>query len=133
MNDATLIEVFFDGDCPLCMREIRFLARRDSGNRICFTDISVPTFAPLSYGLEQEDFMDRIRGRLPDGSMIDGVEVFRRLYAAVGFKWTVRLTRLPGIAHILELGYKWFAKNRLKLTGRCDAGSCEVPERSARA
>jgi predicted DCC family thiol-disulfide oxidoreductase YuxK len=70
--------------------------------------------------------MDRIHGRLPDGTIVEGVEVFRRLYAAVGFGPVVALTRLPGVAHLLDLAYRWFARNRLRLTGRCEGGSCEI-------
>lgn len=70
--------------------------------------------------------MDEIQGRLPDGSWIIGVEVFRRLYAAVGLGPLVALTRLLGVSHGLDLGYRVFAKNRLRLTGRCNAGTCEV-------
>ena len=29
--------------------------------------------------------MAQIHGRLPDGTWLQGVEVFRRLYAAIGF------------------------------------------------
>jgi hypothetical protein len=70
--------------------------------------------------------MDRIHGRLPDGTVVEGVEVFRRLYAAVGFGPLVALTRLPGVSQLLDLAYHAFAKNRLRLTGRCVDGACEL-------
>jgi predicted DCC family thiol-disulfide oxidoreductase YuxK len=70
--------------------------------------------------------MAKIYGRLPDGTWITGVEVFRRLYSAVGFEPLVMLTRLPVIAQIMDLGYHVFAKNRLRLTGRCTAQSCSA-------
>ena len=75
--------------------------------------------------------MAEIHARLPDGSVIRGVEVFRRLYAAVGFGPLVALTRLPGISQLLDAAYGLFAKNRLRLTGRCDDERCTVHERSA--
>lgn len=39
------IEVFFDGDCPLCIREINMLRWLDKKNKIKFTDIAGPDFA----------------------------------------------------------------------------------------
>ena len=120
------VEVFYDGDCPLCLREIQLLRWMDRKKRIRFTDIADPTFLPSDYGKTMQEFMDEIQGRLPDGSWIIGVEVFRRLYAAAGLGPLVALTRLPGVSHGLDLGYRVFAKNRLRLTGRCKAGSCEV-------
>ncbi len=122
------VEVFYDGDCPLCMREIRMLMRRDRASRIVFTDIAAPDFSAETYGTTYAELMARIKGRLPDGSWIEGVEVFRRLYAAIGFGWLVAITRVPGLSHLLSLGYRLFAANRLRLTGRCASdGACQVP------
>jgi predicted DCC family thiol-disulfide oxidoreductase YuxK len=128
MNEGKLVEVFFDGDCPLCIREVNLLRRLDRHGRVQFTDIAGPDFVAAVTPEEHADFMARIRGRLPDGTMIEGVEVFRRLYAAVGFGALVAMTRVPGLSQLLDLGYRVFARNRLRLTGRCAPdGSCAVP------
>jgi predicted DCC family thiol-disulfide oxidoreductase YuxK len=126
------IEVFYDGACPLCRREIEMLRRWDKKReRLRFTDIADPGFDPLAIGVTHDDLMAEIHGRLPDGTWVKGVEVFRRLYGAVGFRWLMPLTRLPGVRHLLDLGYRLFAKNRLKLTGRCsaDGSACSVGHR----
>ncbi len=128
--DGNVVEVLFDAECPLCMREIRMLQRLDKRGRIRFTDITDPSFDPAEYGRTFDDVMERIHGRLPDGTIIEGVEVFRQLYSAVGFSRISSLTRLPGISSGLDWAYQRFAKNRLKLTGRCvkdESGACEVP------
>jgi predicted DCC family thiol-disulfide oxidoreductase YuxK len=125
------VEVFYDGACPLCTREIRMLMRRDRAGRIVFTDIAAPGFDAAALGTDQATLMARIRGRLPDGTWIEGVEVFRRLYAAVGFRRAVAVSRWPGVSHLLRAGYHLFAKHRLRLTGRCDDGACALPTRPA--
>ena len=125
---AWRIQVFFDGDCPLCLREIRMLERLNRGRgRIRFTDIAEPGFSASEVGLTHAQLMDRIHGRFPDGRWIEGVEVFRQIWTALGWSWLVFPTRLPGISHGLNLAYGLFAKNRLKLTGRCQDGHCELP------
>jgi len=124
------IEVFFDGGCPLCVREIKMLQRWDSKHRIRFTDIDAPNFSAAALGKTYEDLMSRIQGRLPDGTWIEGVEVFRQLYTAVGFGPVVWITRWPVLSQIMTLGYKIFARNRLRLTGRCMGQSCAIPKRS---
>ena len=122
------VEVFYDGDCPLCWREISMLKRRDKGGRIRFTNIAADDFDCEGLGIPHAELMSEIHGRLRDGRWIKGVEVFRRLYAAIGFHWLVKISTLPGIASALELGYHLVAKNRLKLTGRCstDGSSCQL-------
>ncbi|MFN8855390.1 MAG: thiol-disulfide oxidoreductase DCC family protein [Planctomycetaceae bacterium] len=127
------VEVFFDGDCPLCKREMGLMQRLDRRHQIRFTDIAAPEFQADSYGLTFDDFMAEIRGRLPDGTMIKGVEVFRRLYTALGWRWLSSLSRLPVVSHGLDFGYRIFARNRLRLTGRCAGGACELPTHAAKS
>ncbi len=121
------VEVFFDGDCPLCTKEINLLRWMDRRGRILFTDISRPEFDANAFGLTQDEVMARIHGRLPGGEIIEGVEVFRKLYGAVGFGPLVVLTRIPGISHGLDVLYRFFAKHRLALTGRrCTEDTCSI-------
>ena len=123
-------EVFYDGDCPLCVREIKTLRKLDRKDRIVFTDIAAQGFDARVTGLSQGELMASIRGRMPDGTLVEGVEVFRQLYGAVGLKPLIPLSRLPGIRQGLDAGYKVFARNRLRLTGRCTEESCELPAES---
>ena len=122
------VEVFFDGECPLCVREIAMLKRLDAKkNRIRFTDIQSPGFDVAALGISYRALMERIHARLPSGELVTGVEVFRRLYTAVGFRRLVALTRLPLVSSLLGVAYELFAKNRLRLTGRCTPELCERP------
>lgn len=125
MEPNQTIEMFYDGKCPLCVREARMLGRLDLKKRILFTNIAAPDFDASALGKTQQTLMAEIHGRLADGTWITGVEVFRRLYEAVGFGSLVWLTRWPILKQSLDLGYYVFAKNRLRLTGRCD-DSCSI-------
>ncbi len=124
------IEVFYDGGCPLCLREINLLKRWDRLGKIKFTNLDDPAFLSIPIDKTYDELMAQMHGRLPDGTWIQGVEVFRRLYAAVGFGPLVWLSRWPIISQLLDLGYVMFAKNRLRLTGRCTADRCST-DRSA--
>lgn len=122
------VEVFYDGECPLCRREIGWLRRLDRAHRIRFTDIADPAFDPATAGRSLTQLMDRIHGRLPDGSIIEGVEVFRRLYSAVGWRWPVAVSRWPVVRYALDAAYSLFARNRLRWTGRCRNAACSRRE-----
>ena len=129
------ITFLFDGDCPLCMREVRLLERLDRGRgKLALVDIAKPEFDAGVYGLDQETVMARIHGVLPDGTVIEGVEVFRRAYSAVGLGWLLAPTRWPGLRQLADAGYRVFARNRLRWTGRKDAcaeNACEPRSGSA--
>jgi predicted DCC family thiol-disulfide oxidoreductase YuxK len=129
MEDRIEISVLFDGDCPLCAREVRMLRRLDRGRgRIGFADIAAPGFEASGYGLDQATLMARIHGVLGDGRVIEGMEVFRRAYAAVGLGWLLAPSRWPLLRPLCDAAYRSFARNRLRLTGRagdgCDAERC---------
>ena len=120
-------EVFYDGECPLCVREIDIIRRLDRDDLMIFTDIAAPGFdAVLDTGRSFDTLMARIHGRLADGTFIEGVEVFRQLYGRTFLRPLISVSRLPGIRGLLRVGYVLFARYRLRLTNRCDAvdGRC---------
>ena len=121
--DGKEIEVLYDGDCPLCRREVNMLRCMDRKRRIGFTNIASAEFEAGDYGLTQDELMAEIHACLPDGSWIRGVEVFRRIYSALGWGPVVGLTRLPVVSNLLDGAYRLFARNRLRMTGRCAAES----------
>jgi predicted DCC family thiol-disulfide oxidoreductase YuxK len=70
MNGPWQIRVLYDGDCPLCSREIRFLEKRDRGRgRIQFEDIAEPSFDPAVYGLDARQVEPSSRGWMSFGGL----------------------------------------------------------------
>ena len=136
--------MLYDGDCPLCMREVDMLKRRDEGKgNICFVDVAAPDFSPSDHaGISFEAAMERIHAVLPDGRVVKDVEVFRRLYEEVGLGWVYAVTRNPAVERAANAVYDVWAKYRLPLTGRPDLATvlaekrgcggedaaCEIPE-----
>ncbi len=125
------LELFYDSECPLCDREIAFLRRLDRQQRVRFTDLTQIDFAAKECEKSYDELMAKIHARLPDGTWITGVEVFRRVYSAVGLKWLVMPTRWPVVSDLVEWGYRVFARNRLRWTGRCQ-DACRVPNATSR-
>ena len=123
------IRVFYDGECPLCRREIDVLRRLDAGRgRADFVDLAAPSFVAADFGVTQDEIEARIHGQLPDGEIIEGVDVFVHLYEAVGIGWLAAPARWPGFRWLLDRAYLWFARHRLRLTGRSPR-TCPAPSR----
>jgi predicted DCC family thiol-disulfide oxidoreductase YuxK len=128
--ESCQIRVLYDGECPLCSREIQLLRRLDRGRgRVRFEDIAAPEFDASAFGIDAAAALERIHGVLPDGSVIEGMAVFRRAYAAVGLGWLLAPTAWPGLRRVADWAYASFARNRLRWTGRsagCEAGRCST-------
>ena len=115
--------ILVDGECPLCRREANMLRWLDDGRgRLRIEDISSPEFDPSKYGRSMEELMGQIHGVMPNGAVIKGMAVFRRAYEAVDLGWLLAPTNWPILNRISDACYSWFARNRLRLTGR--AGEC---------
>ena len=116
------IKLLYDGDCPLCLREVNFLQKRDAGRGlIAFVDIADDDYDPeANGGIDYETAMGRIHALLPDGTQIQNLEVFRRIYEILGIGWIYAATRSPIIGYLAEKAYGLWADWRLKLTGRAD-------------
>lgn len=118
--------VLIDGACPLCRREAAFMRRLDGGRGgLAFVDISDPLFDAGRYGLTFERVMGTIHGVTAEGGIVEGMEVFRRAYAAVGHGWFLAPTGWPILRGVFDRLYRVFARYRLGLTGRgCVDGTC---------
>ena len=114
------IELLYDGQCPLCVREVNFLQKRDAGRGlVAFVDIADDRYNPEAHGgIDYETAMGRIHAVLPDGTTIKNVEVFRRIYEILGMGWVYAVTKLPIVGAIANWLYGIWANWRLPLTGR---------------
>ena len=109
----------FDGGCPLCLRETRFLRKKDISNKINFVDINNDNYNPLFYqNISYEDAMSNLHGILENGDIIKGLEVLAYSYKLIGLAWVYYPLKIGFLAPVLRLLYQYWAKNRLKITGR---------------
>jgi len=117
MAELTLL---FDGGCPLCLREVQTLRRRDQGqDRLAFVDVDDPGYDPARHGgITYADAMGRMHAIRGDGEVIHDVEVFRQAYALVGLGWLYAPTRWPLLRPLVEALYGLWARWRLAITGR---------------
>lgn len=130
------ITLLFDAACPLCSREVRLISRFNQRGRLVLEDISAPGFDPSRYGLTHDEVMGHIHAVLPDGTSVTGMEAFRHCYEAVGLGAVLAPTAWPVLKPMFDRGYEWFAKNRLKITGRghvCESETCGVHANSVHA
>jgi predicted DCC family thiol-disulfide oxidoreductase YuxK len=86
-NTAPLT-IMIDGLCPLCKREGAMLMRMDRGRGLIrLLDITAPDFDASSYGLTSDQVMGSIHALTPQGTIVNGMEVFRLAYARLGWGW----------------------------------------------
>ena len=116
------IKLLYDGECPLCVREVNFLTKKDAGRGIVrFVDIADPSYDPQAHGgIDFATAMGTIHAILADGTIIRNVEVFRQVYESLGMGWVYAITKVPVVGAIADWLYGVWASWRLAITGRPD-------------
>ncbi|KAI2649846.1 hypothetical protein H4Q32_015882 [Labeo rohita] len=123
------IRVLYDGECPICVKEISFLKflQRNRTGKVDFVDISLPEYDGSKYeGVDYEMAMGEMTVIDEKNKIHRGVPAFTVMYSAVGLGWLGTFISLPLIRPVMNRAYGVFARNRLKWTGRegCTNGRC---------
>jgi len=116
--DSKLI-FLFDGGCPLCVRETNFLKSKDIQNQIKFVDINDEKYnSTLFSNISYEMAMSNLHGILENGVIIKGLDVLAFSYELIGLGWVYFPLKIKFLSPLLRLIYRYWAKYRLKITGR---------------
>lgn len=109
----------FDGGCPLCLRETNFLKSKDELNKIDFVDINNVDYNPILFkDISYAEAMSNLHGILENGNIIKGLDVLAYSYELIGLGWVYYPLKIEFLSPVLRLFYKYWAKYRLKITGR---------------
>lgn len=131
------LTLYFDGDCPLCAREIQLLRRRADPQRLQLVDISVDDFNASAVGHSKEALQNRLHACFADGQWVTGLDATLWSWRAAGLdRWATPLTWKP-LRPLLELGYRVFCRLRPHLnwiphpegSRRCSDNQCDIGKR----
>ncbi len=106
--------VYYDGDCPVCAREIALYRRLCASAPVppAFENVSAEGCA-LPDGLTREKALARFHVRLASGELVSGAAAFIALWRATPrFRLIGRLASIPPLPWLLELAYRGFLKVR---------------------
>lgn len=107
------LSVFYDGSCPLCVREIAYYRRRDGAERIKWMDVSGDNHNAPAPQLSCAAAMARFHVLHADGKLSSGAQAFSELWLQLpAFRWLGQVTRVPGIAWLAEYAYRLFLRAR---------------------
>lgn len=101
------LTIYYDGNCPICRREIALYRRLRGANRLLWMDASVGI--SLGVGISCETAMRRFHVRDAQGRLFSGGAAFARLWRSLP-AWRVLgwLFRWPPLSWLLEGAYRVF-------------------------
>lgn len=108
------LTVWYDGDCPLCVREINLIRKLDWRRQIDFENLSLGGACPL----DRETLLARFHAQEQDGPLLSGAAAFAAMWRATPLLRPLGLiAHWPPILWSLERLYRLFLVFRPKLQG----------------
>jgi len=118
--DKTLI--LYDGVCVLCMRSVKFISKRDSGNRFIFANLD---------SVDSGDWNMNNKGEwksiivIADGRIFLYSDAIIRIVREFGYPWKLFSILKWVPKFIRDAGYRFIAKIRYRVFGQLD--QCWIP------
>ncbi|MEM1105463.1 MAG: DUF393 domain-containing protein [Pseudomonadota bacterium] len=114
------LTVWFDGACPLCVREISFMRRLDKRERIDFVDVSAGSGG--SCPIDRQTLLARFHAQETGRPIVSGAAAFAAMWRAIPVLAPLgHLAKLPPVLWTLERLYRVFLHARPFLQRRARA------------
>ncbi len=126
--ETILLQVFFDGQCVVCSKEIQHYQKNPRSHLIDWIDISEPTFKAEAHGLDPDRVHARFHAK-ENSQIFEGVDAFQKIWKVLGiFKPLNWAAESMAIRPLMNIGYDLFVKARPYLPRKkavvCDDGTC---------
>ena len=107
MQSATT--VWYDGECPLCVREIKLMRRLDRRGAINFVEARAATGCPL----DTDSLLARFHAQEQGQPIVSGAQAFAAMWRAIPvLRPFGLLARFPPVLWLLEILYRGFLRIR---------------------
>ncbi|AUI87547.1 redox protein [Vibrio azureus] len=123
------LTIFYDGTCPLCVKEMQSLLRRDREKQIVTIDINSDDFIHYPF-IDRQQANTILHALTSQGELLLGLDAAHKAWQLVGRGWLYAPLRWKFVKPVADWFYLRFAQNRYKisflLTGtyRCKDGIC---------
>ena len=104
------LTVWYDGTCPLCLREIALMRWLDQRGAIAFIDVGkADSVCPI----DRQTLLARFHAQEAGGPILSGAAAFAAMWRALpALSLLGQLARIPPVLWLLEGAYRLFLKLR---------------------
>ena len=119
------VTVFYDDQCPLCIREVNKWRRAPFRKSVKWFDITNQDEALSEQGIDPVKALLELHLKTEDGRILTSIASYSYLLKQLPrWCWLGYLMGLPVVQPILKWNYDWMTRVRLKHEGRLPGTSC---------
>jgi len=126
--------VLYDGDCPMCVFQMKLLTWLDWCNQARLVPLADPLARSLAPWLRREDLLAAVHCVTPQGRVYRGARCIRFIGMRMPLLVPLALILwIPGVIWVAEKLYAWVARNRYVLSGLfgCKTACAIMPRRQS--
>jgi len=111
--------ILYDGSCGFCFWWVHFWEKVVARRGFALKDLQT-ALADGSITLSRDRLLDDIRVLGPEGRLISGADAYLYVARKIWWAWPFyAIFSLPGFRQILSAGYRWFNRNRFRISKHC--------------
>jgi len=127
--------ILYDGGCGFCFRWVHFWQKVVERRGFAVKELQ-SAFADGSLQVPDEELLDDIRVLTCSGQLESGANAYLYVARRIWWAWPFYATfRLPGFKWVLWQGYRWFNRNRYRISRHCplaeEARAGRIPKASS--
>ena len=121
--------VLYDGQCRFCRSQIAILRRLDLGGVLEFTSLHDPSVGSDFPEFAHDDLLAQMVVVDRAGRARGGADAVRYLSRRLPLLWPLAVPlHIPGTLPLWAALYRFVARNRMRIAGSCDDGTCKLPQ-----
>lgn len=117
-GDSYPLTIFYDGACPMCVRQMEKFRQRDTKKRLMFIDVSRPDFNAQKFGLDGMPLQRYIYAKDAEDRVVRGVDAFVWMWRASDRRILAWFVGLPVVKQLGKLLYRFISRFRYRLFGK---------------
>jgi len=111
--------ILYDGGCGFCFRWVHLWEKVVGRRGFALKDLQSAS-AEGSLEISSENLLDDIRVLTRSGKIESGANAYLYVARRIWWAWPFyAIFRLPGFNSVLWRGYRWFNRNRYRLSRHC--------------
>lgn len=131
MSRKPELTLFYDGQCPICLIEIRHLQKYNQAGRLRLEDIRAADFSDRYPHIPVTAADQLLHAQWADGDLEYGLDASCQAWHVVGKGHWFAFLRWPLIRPLADAGYRLFARHRHWLARRLfPRSACRYSESS---
>jgi predicted DCC family thiol-disulfide oxidoreductase YuxK len=125
------MKIFYDGNCPLCVAEMKKLKKYDAQEKITTINLHDDDFSMRFPHIDKSSALTVLHAQDEQGNIWLGLDATYKAWRSVGkYPW-LKLIRIVPVRWLADFAYLFFAKHRMGISrllmpNRCSRNGCKL-------